>query len=61
MDIKTITEVLIQQGEQVANDWLDALIAEGKIDEIRPITRKDVRTLLQNLGLVIQQNAATAA
>jgi hypothetical protein len=61
MDIKTITEVLIQQGEQVANDWLDALIAEGKIDEIRPITRKDVRTLLQNLGLVIQQNAAIAA
>jgi len=62
MDAQAITEILIKRGEQVANDWLDALIAEGKIDEIRPVTRKDVRGLLQNLCLVVQEAAlATAA
>jgi hypothetical protein len=51
-DIKLVSNT----NEWVVNDWLDGLIADGKLDQVRPITRRDVLTLLRQLQEATQNH-----
>lgn len=48
-----MADLVTNAGEWLVNDWLDDLIAAGKVLEVRPVSRRDVLTLLRQLQEVI--------
>lgn len=50
----TTINLMSNASEWVVSDWLDELIADGKLDEVRIVTRRDVLTLLRRLQEAIE-------